>query len=349
MRLARHIGSARLLSVIFSFCLLAAGDPLRAQTKSTVGTQDDPAKWIGEMAMSFHRQNYDGVLVSNRGGVLRTVRIVHIVRNGEESERIEYLDGEPLEILRTDHDTDCMHAGSKIILGSAAAGSLFGGYAQSGKPGLVSLYRLEVRAPSRVAGRAVSVLDVLPSDQDRYAHRLFLDQQTRLLLKSEVLDAQSNVLESTQFTQIKIGSEVDPGALETVGQEVVREEFHSLPMIHVDPPDAAWRLSWLPAGFKRASHHQHELVDSPGMVQSQHFTDGMALFSVFVESTKEAVDTFETRSGSTLAYVAPRKLNDAWVSVTVVGEVPLATAVKIAQGLDSRPPRRAADQLSGAP
>ena len=54
----------------------------------------------------------------------------------------------------------------------------------------------------------------MPRDEDRFGYRLWLDEETRLLLKSELIDAEGNALEIFQFNSIVIGDEVDPAALQ---------------------------------------------------------------------------------------------------------------------------------------
>ncbi len=285
------------------------------------------------MTASFREQTYDGVLVLNRGGEMRSVRIVHVVKDGQEYERLVYLDGKPLQVVRGAHDIDCVHVGQRLLLDSAA-GHLFGHYS-AGSQGtqLHGYYQLELLAPGRVAGRPSSVVLVRPTDEHRYSYRLHLDRASGLLLKSEVLGAGETVLESAQFSQIMVGDAVDPQALEPVGDDVVFEDFHGVP-VHLSKARATtWRLGWKPAGFMPAAHQRHAVEDQP-QVSSQHFTDGLALFSVFVEATSKPVSVFQSRNGSTQAYVAPRKLGGTWASVSVVGEVPLATAVRIAEGVE---------------
>lgn len=300
------------------------------------------SQWLKEMAISLRNRNYDGVLVSNRGGKMRSVRVVHIVRDGMESERLEYLDGESVEVQRGQHPVDCIHSGKQLLSHSDDSG-LFGAYASQGGAahnGALrnGIYQLEVQPGSRVAGRAVEVIAVRPNDAHRYAHRMFLDVNSQLLLKSQVLDQQENVLESFQFTQISIDDEVDQSSIETASGATVKEKFHALP-IGIKAVQLPWRLAWLPPGFVAASQRSSaaESVSSEFTdldLQSMHFTDGFALFSVFLQPRDSEVEAFETRIGSTLAYVAPKKLQQGWASVTVVGELPLATAVQIAQSLE---------------
>lgn len=304
--------------------------------------------WLKQMAASFRQRDYDGVLVSSRGSEMRSVRILHLVRDEMEYERLEYLDGKSVDVQRRAHPVDCVHSGKELI-SKSDQGGLFSAYSSNSVSLQDGVYSLDVLPQSRVAGRSVEVISVSPNDEHRYKHRLFLDQSTQLLLKSQVLDKQDNVLESFQFSQIQIDDEVTADDLPDTAVSTIEEPFHTLPIDTKTDP-VPWRLGWMPAGFVAASQRS-TVVNSPGFdssdaaIHSMHYTDGFALFSVFLQSRDAEVEALETRVGSTLAYVAPKKLRNGWASVTVVGELPIATAVKIAQSLEEEAVAVAVDNL----
>lgn len=315
-----------------AFATLTAASP--APEDVAVGDQSEPAYWLKRMAAGFREQDYDGILVANRGAEMRSMRIVHVVRDGREHERLQYLDGDPVEVIRASHPTDCVHAGRKLIM-SGATGGLLAGIGSSGDFDFTGLYRLKLEGSTHVAMRPVQKLSVIPEDKYRYKHQLYLDKESGIMLKSEVLDANNRVLETSQFIQIALGEQVDPKAVENSSSEALHESYHSLPINTRESDDSSWRLGWLPKGFMQASHQRHRLKDANKMVQSQHFTDGISLFSVFVEKSASAIEPFESRTGSTLAYLVPKKLGNDWLSVTVVGEIPIQTAMKLTEHLQS--------------
>ena len=57
-----------------------------------------------------------------------------------------------------------------------------------------------------------------PLDDRRYEYRLFVDKQKRLLLKTQSVDSQGNVLEQVSFTEINFDlGEKQPAGLFEVG------------------------------------------------------------------------------------------------------------------------------------
>lgn len=315
-----------------AFASLTLASPAAEQT--ALGDDTEPAYWLKRMAAGFREQDYDGILVANRGSEMRSMRIVHLVRDGREHERLQYLDGEPVEVIRASHPTDCVHAGRKLIMGGATGG-LLAGIGSGGDFNFSGLYQLKLNGSTHVAMRPVQKLSVTPEDKYRYKHQLYLDKESGIMLKSEVLDANNRVLETSQFIQIAFGEQVDPKAIENSSDDALHEGYHSLPMNARESDDSSWRLAWLPKGFVQAGHQRHRMKDAEKMVQSQHFTDGISLFSVFVEKSATAVEPFESRTGSTLAYLVPKKMGKQWLSVTVVGEIPIQTAMKLTEHMQS--------------
>lgn len=315
-------------AITLAFASLTAAGPAAAQT--AVAEATEPAYWLKRMAAGFREQDYDGILVANRGAEMRSMRIVHLVRDGQELERLQYLDGDPVEVIRASHPSDCVHAGGKLIM-SGATGGLLAGIGSGGDFDFNGLYQLKLNGNTHVAMRPVQKLSVIPEDEYRYKHQLYLDKESGLMLKSEVLDANDRVLETSQFIQIAFGDQVDPKAIEISSDDALHEGYHSLPLNTREPDDSGWRLAWLPKGFMQASHQRHRIEDANKMVQSRHFTDGISLFSVFVEKSATSVEPFESRTGSTIAYLVPKKMGKQWFSVTVVGEVPIQTAMKLTE------------------
>jgi sigma-E factor negative regulatory protein RseB len=297
------------------------------------------AAWAGEaeqllerMSRSFHEQTYDGVIAYTQGNNMGSVRVVHIVQDGKESERILHLDGDAREIMRREHDINCIHTGDSLLLGSLAPAPFLSKRQAAGVPSLLQNYRLQMDKATRVAGRSAQKLRVIPKDSDRYSYDLYLDQATGLLLKSVTRDSNAAVLESAQFTQIKFSEDVDPKALSAESEAPQTGHYHAAMPEASDQP-ARWQASWLPAGFMMSASGQHRLKNMQNGVEALHFTDGLAFLSVFIEPVAKSSSVFQQRRGSTSVYTVSRQIGSTWYDVTVVGSVPLMSAVKISQAI----------------
>ena len=90
-------------------------------------------------------------------------------------------------------------------------------------------------------------------------------------------------------------------------------------------------MEWLPPGFQLTSSSTHQDTQTKATVDSLMYEDGLARFSVFLEPISDAsVTETRTQLGPTVA--VSRRLNtvDGEMMVTVVGEIPVGTAERIA-------------------
>lgn len=329
---------AHVVACAMLLTLAMASLPLRA-------AEDDPRRWLEDMERAFVEQPYDGVFTFFSGHDLATLRVVHMKIDGEPRERLFHMNGRPREILRR---------GTEITYRTAAGDSLANAVETlSGGPLTAAFvrdfaaisrhYELRLDGADRIAGRPARRLVVLPRDADRHGYRLWLDEPSRLLLRSEMVDDRGQRLEIFQFTQVVIGPDVDPGALQPAAlEEQVSEVMlggRSMPSL--PGPDAAWMPTWLPPGFTRVSSVVHAIEHAPASSTRMLFSDGLADFSLFVEpeargETARKPALIESRSGATVTISRVRASDDRGespVRFTLVGEIPLVTARRILESL----------------
>ncbi len=291
---------------------------------------------LKRMSHSVQEQSYDGIFVYKRGASMGSVRVIHVVKDGKESERVIHLDGPARELVVSAHDIGCVHPSARMLRSPVAqpANGKAHAYDEQHSGQLSRYYLFTMAGDGRVAGRAVRKLHIEPRDGHRFGYHLYLDKQSDLLLKSATVDSRRKVLESFQFTQINIGASVDEANLQPESNDAEIREYHSLSKPHIAlgaGEHAAWRASWIPAGFVMAADAQRKL-DGADM-QSMHYTDGLAMFSVFVEPAGESTPVFQQRQGSTVVYSKSERDGSHWHTITVIGEVPSATAEQIADGV----------------
>src|SRR5690606_17137208 len=116
-------------------------------------------------------------------------------------------------------------------------------------------YDLTLGAVDRVADRSTQVLAISPRDELRYGYRLWLDQETAMPLRVQLIDGAGGVLEEIRFTEIEIGIDIPPQAVEptidTTGFSVQRT---SLPKASgAGAERSSYRARGLPNGFRVSS------------------------------------------------------------------------------------------------
>ncbi len=288
------------------------------------------------MSHSFHEVNYTGAFTYQQGDKLQSFRITHAVFAGEEYERLEYLDGDKKDVIRKGHDFECIHPGHHLIrfLKSDNNSELIG---QNGVVPLSDYYSMLVVGKGKVAGRAVVLIDVMPKDRHRFGYRLSLDEDTALLLRSELMGINGKVLERFQFVDITVDGPIDPayfdGAKESYHPYHIATQHQSLKESSEISPKRLWRVDWLPKGFTPVAANRDENHQDMAT-----YTDGLAVFSVFLEKHDQPLQNssqMEGRAqrGATVAYSRALILGGQPHRVTVVGEVPQATARQVAQSV----------------
>lgn len=309
-----------LLSLLIGSCMTV---PALAANSSP-----EASEWLNKLAQAEQKQSYQGSFVYERNGSFSSHDIWHRVQDGKVSERLLQLDGTAQEIVRVDGKVQC-------VSGALASGvsDLPDAAPRMLDPlKLMSWYDLSVQGKSRVAGRDAVIVSLSPRDQHRYAFELHLDRKTGLPLRSLMLNEKGQLLERFQMTSL------DTDNLPTDAQLHASAACKPVERVANTRTEAVagWRSDWLPPGFELINSTVRRDPSRDSAVSSLMYDDGLARFSVFLEPVKEdASADVRTQLGPTSA--VSRRLNTpkGKVMVTVVGEIPLGTAERIA--LSMRP------------
>lgn len=288
-------------------------------------------RWLDKMSHSLRETSYQGVFTYQHGASVQSMRISHSVAGNVEQEQVTHLTGSGARVLRAEHPLDCIHPGHRLV----RIGDLY--RAESDDCGVAGYYQLQVAGKHRIAGRDAVIINVVPRDIYRYGYQIALDRDTGLLLKSQTVAQDGRVLERFQFADIQIGAvELDGTRVDLLHEAGHGHGARRQPAPANTPP---WDVAWLPQGFM--------LTDQvAGTSHNKSFTDGLAIFSVFVELAPELTEAGAglARRGGTTSYTRGMEVSGRRVLVTVLGEVPVNTARRVADsvawaGQASAPPQ----------
>ena len=105
-----------------------------------------------------------------------------------------------------------------------------------------------------------------------------------------------------------------------------------------DTSPQQWRVRWVPPGFHLTSTDFRQPSSEHKGVNTLVYSDGLAAFSVFIEAMPETgAGSVVSRSGATVVLTHLASGGDGDHLVTVVGEVPVGTARRIASGVSQQP------------
>lgn len=303
---------------------------------STVFADGSPQDWLERMSRAFREQNYQGILIYGDSRQWETMAVTHGMIDGVEHEKLRHLTGVPREVIRHGQDATCIHPGEHGVPLNSTLPAPLQKYGTSASVG--DYYDFHLGGVSRVAGQYARELDIMPKDDQRYGYHLWLDQHSGLLLRSDMLDGNGQVLERFQFADVEIGNAIDPSAFEPDGGG------HPLAQHPAETQDAFsrtdvtphWLPAWVPGGFEMTAAGTLP-ARGEGVLPALRlmYTDGLAAFTVFIDAVpSDALPEMVSQWGATAAAVRYRKHEAQRYRITAVGELPPATMVRIASSVD---------------
>ncbi|MGC1522583.1 MAG: MucB/RseB C-terminal domain-containing protein [Steroidobacteraceae bacterium] len=323
-----------------------AGTMLAALPQRSRGAEDAGA-WLQKMNQALTTRNYDGTFFHLSEGRVETMRIVHRVRAGRVTERLQSLDGSGREFVRNNGELTCYLPDQHTVLVEPRPdhGPFLGSLPQFGAD-VNEFYRIEALAPTRILGRKARVIVVSPKDQFRFGYRLWLDEKTAMPLKTQLCDSRGAVIEQIFFARLEMPESIPDSDLapevRTEGMRWVRQgPAHD----SASPALAAFRASQLPPGFHLTVTGTQTLGGASAPASHLVYSDGLATVSVFVEVQQGAAPDAGAggdagsppeppmqglaRVGSGYAYSTVVQGHQ----VTAVGEVPAQTVEFIAHSV----------------
>jgi len=291
--------------------LLALASPLQAS--------EGAAEWLARIGPALRGLDYQGTLVHVSGGRMESVRVYHR-RDGErERERLVALGGPPREVIRDGGKVMCLGGGEGPLAFDLGSPGRWSPALALSEAGDLSGYRATLAGSGRVAGLAAQRIDIIASDGWRYGYRLWLERDTGLPLRVDLVDELGGTVEQVAFTQLDLGhrpSDADLAPSSAVGLVTVAP----LSADRSVTPD--WRVPSPPPGFRLRSARR----DTDGL--QLLYSDGLASVSVYVERGDPRLrGASATKRGAVHAHTYRM---DGW-HVLAIGKVPAATVAHLAR------------------
>jgi sigma-E factor negative regulatory protein RseB len=316
---------------------LALGVACSAQA----ATGSDPAALLQRASQAARNASYAGTFVHTNGDRTSTVRITHTTVNGEEHERVEALDGPSYEIVRRNDDMLCYYPDAKTVrLDRRITAKFFPAIGSVPQVAISGSYDVKLGKTERVLGFDCQWIHLDPRDALRYSQRLCSEMATGLILRAKTLDREHRVIEQYTFTDLKLGPQAARGDIKSIFEARVKTwTTDAQPREEAKGADTGWTVANPPAGFQKVAELRRTMPGKPQPVSQLIFSDGIVTLSVFVEPNGAAGGTpprtaeASNEDGTTTFFTRPMGEN----VVTVLGEVPLATAQQVARSVSRRP------------
>ncbi len=285
---------------------------------------------LDKMIQSKKTNNYEGTLVIRQVDNLQAMHIKHGVDESGIWESLESLSGEKRQVIRKNGKVTTVFPERHLVTISRDQKiSPFHPQLPENRHVLKQLYKLTLAGQGRVANKDAQILKVTPKDNYRYGYKFWLEKDTGLLLKCDVMDEQGKVVEQLMFSELNIL----PQSPETnlLLEKTKQYRVVNLDSGHESQTGSHWYAKYLPKGFVLTRSHLKSGVHGKGFVRHIVYSDGMASVSVFVEKQQPAKTGLKgiSKMGAINAYSMP--VNS--YHVTVIGEVPVATVRLIGESI----------------
>lgn len=324
----------------FAAALAIAGAQLLVPGFAAAQTTADALGWLRKIHDATQKLSYSGTFVYQQGERMEASRIARLVSAEGAIERLEVVDGQAREIIRTKDGVRCYLPDSQTIkVDRFADKRSFPAVLPDHISSLAAHYEITLGGRKRVAGYECQAVLLKPRDSLRYGYKLWADVKTGMLLKSRTLDENSDTVEQFRFTQLTLGG-VSRERIKAKHEPGSRDwRVDDAAVVPVDLGQAGWivHAEGLP-GFRKVVEVQRKLREAK-TVRHVVYSDGLAALSVFIEPLRDGAARGRTGLANAGAInIVTREVADHLV--TVVGEAPAASVQKIAGTVEFRQPGR---------
>jgi sigma-E factor negative regulatory protein RseB len=280
---------------------------------------------LGDMSRAMQALDYQGSFIYQHGGRTDALRVFHLGGH-DERERVISLSGPRSEIVRHAGTITCIDSVGHPTIFTNGTGPLLVPLVPDAVAGnLAAGYRIELGSADRVAGYDARIIEVSARDAYRYSYRFWVDQASRILLRSMLIGTDRHPLEQFMFIALEVGtkpSTTDLRAGHTEGKA-------RMPPDEIALAAPRWQVADLPAGFVLS--RSQRLAQGPSGAEHLMYSDGLASVSVYIEphGGKPAVDESRESRGALNVFA----MNSDGVRITALGDVPAATVERLVRSV----------------
>ncbi|MDF9391594.1 MULTISPECIES: MucB/RseB C-terminal domain-containing protein [Methylococcus] len=287
-------------------------------------------EWLTGMRDAMSRLNYRGLVAYLKDEKVNSMEFVHGMSNGIEHERLTSLNSPMREIVRDGDRVRFFFPETKSVMTERVPlNRSFLVDLPESFVGLCDYYAFLVGDQEYVAQRHAQAIEIVPVDDYRYGRKVWIDTESHLPLRFELLDENGKPIEQMVFTSLEVSSdapglEVAPAA----ASDSYSEQSSKREIIPIEAMD--WSLDTVPVGFRISGYSrvQHPPLKHP--IEHILLSDGLSSVSIYVDEPKD--EPFLEKPNKIGAVNAYARKIDGFV-VTVMGEVPPKTVHMIANGI----------------
>ncbi len=318
----------KLISTLKKLLIMICLMPMLAQAESRTAME-----WIQSMSEAMRNLNYRGNFVYMHENQLESMLISHIVDEFGEKERLLSLNGEAREVIRDDKNLTCIWPASrKVVVDFSRRNTYSPLFIPDNIDKISKLYDLELVGNERIGGQHTVAILIKPKDEYRYGLKFWINTENALMMQSHLINDSGNVVERVMFTNLELfanSDEFEGSHIPAIDENYTLVRYHSGNNSGSLIKETAWRMSTIPAGFRRESVLRRHDSASDQFIHQMVYTDGLATLSIFIEKQAPQMKHGKSSMGAVNAFI--RIMDD--YSVTAIGEVPAVTVQSMAESI----------------
>lgn len=304
-------------------------------TEAAAQIQSQPARapsgrsledWLQRLKQGASAPSFVGTyVVSSASGAMSSARIWHVCEDGNQLERVDALSGQPRTTFRRNQSVTLLLPEARLMRSELreSGGSFPNLVGAQPERSVSEHYQLIEEGVERVAGLSADVLLLQPRDALRFGYRIWSEQATGLVLKTQTLHATGQVLEQAAFSELQLGLPLERVKPELDMPDTQDWQHQRLEREAVDALEQGWQMRQPLAGFQAQHCYRRHLADASSLLQWV-FSDGLNTVSLFLQAYNPERHSAERQLSMGATHALSRQWpgpGGAWW-VSLVGEVP---------------------------
>ncbi|KFK96716.1 MULTISPECIES: sigma-E factor regulatory protein RseB [unclassified Serratia (in: enterobacteria)] len=307
----------------FSVCLLTGS---LLSSNIAAAQQSASVAMLQQMSSASRSLNYELAYISISKQGIESLRYRHAVIDKQPLGQLLHMDGPRREVLQRGGGISYFEPGLEpFTLSGDHIVDVLPSIAYADFNYLAKYYDIIAVGQTRISDRPSEVFRVVARDGSRYSYVVWLDTESKLPLRVDLLDRDGETLEQYRVISFVMGDQV-----KNVMRGLLKANLPPLLSLPAaENTQLSWSTGWLPAGVNEVARNRRKLPNVEELVESRLYSDGLFSFSVNVTPSGNKAGQQFYRQGRRTIQTEIRNGNE----ITVVGELPPSTAKRIADSI----------------
>lgn len=290
-----------------------------------------PLSYLTGMVEAHKKSTYELLYIMQQNGEIDSFRLRHTFQNNREYAQLLNLEHSREEIILNDQIVSYLGYNFRPF-------SLNSPHILDNLPNVLYTdfnkltgYTLLDLGRDRISDRVTRVIKVASSDKYRYSYILWIDEETNILLKSQLQNADDLILEEFRVLQLYQSQELEMmanvidslvlPALTSVKKEEIKLTYN-------------WKAGWLPQGFQLIENQT--MTGTAYQLESENidsylYGDGLSTFNIYVMPS-QGVNFNEYVWQQGKLTILNQTIDDK--DIVIIGEIPIQSAKQIIKNIE---------------